>query len=67
MEAALGDLSAADSLYDRATDLIDGLLVNAQTSRVKTEMIAAVGNITTLDTSGSRGIVSTIRKGLQPL
>jgi len=45
VEAALGDLSAADSLYDRATDLIDGLLVNAQTSRVKTEMIAAVGDI----------------------
>ena len=45
VEAALGDLSAADALYDRATDLIDGLLVNAQTSRVKTEMIAAVGDI----------------------
>ena len=45
MEIALGNLSAADALYDRATDLIDGLLVNAQTSRVKTEMIAAVGDI----------------------
>jgi CHAT domain-containing protein len=45
VEAALGSLAAADSLYDRATDLIDGLLVNAQTSRMKTEMIAAVGDI----------------------
>jgi CHAT domain-containing protein len=45
VEAALGNLSAADALYDRATDLIDGLLVNAQTSRVKSEMIAAVGDI----------------------
>src|SRR3984957_2601834 len=45
VEAALGDLSAADALYDRATDLIDALLVNAQTWRVKTEMIAAVGDI----------------------
>ena len=44
-ETALGDLSVADALYDRATDLIDGLLVNAQTSRVKTEMVAAVGDI----------------------
>lgn len=45
VEAALGALAAADALYDRATDLIDGLLVNAQTSRMKTEMIAAVGDI----------------------
>jgi len=45
VEAALGELAAADALYDRATDLIDGLLVNAQTSRMKTEMIAAVGDI----------------------
>ena len=45
VEAALGSLGAADSLYDRATDLIDGLLVNAQNSRMKTEMIAAWGDI----------------------
>ena len=45
VEADLGALAAADALYDRATDLIDGLLVNAQTSRMKTEMIAAVGDI----------------------
>jgi len=45
VEATLGALAAADALYDRATDLIDGLLVNAQTSRMKTEMIAAVGDI----------------------
>jgi CHAT domain-containing protein len=45
VEAALGSLAAADSLYDRATDLIDGLIVNAQTSRMKTEMIAAWGDI----------------------
>jgi len=45
VEAALGSLAAADSLYVRATDLIDGLLVNAQTSRMKTEMIAAWGDI----------------------
>jgi CHAT domain-containing protein len=45
VEAALGQLTTADALYDQATDLIDGLLVNAQTSRVKTDMIAAVGDI----------------------
>jgi CHAT domain-containing protein len=45
VQAALGELAAADALYDRATDLIEGLLVNAQTSRVKTEMIAAMGDI----------------------
>ena len=45
VEAALGALAAADALYDRATDLIDGLLVHAETSRVKSEMVAAMGDI----------------------
>ena len=60
VEAALGSLAAADSLYDRATDLIDGLLVNAQTSRMKTEMIAAVGDIYV---RASAGVGSPSRSG----
>jgi len=45
VQAAFGSLAAADALYERATDLIDGLLVNAQSSRVKTEMIGAMSDI----------------------
>ena len=45
VQAALGDLTAADALYDRATDLIEGMLVNARNSHVKAEMIAAVSDI----------------------
>jgi hypothetical protein len=45
VRAALGELSTADSLYRQATDLIEGLLVNAQSSRVKTSMIASLSDI----------------------
>jgi CHAT domain-containing protein len=45
VQAALGTLGAADSLYGQATDLVEGLLVNAQSSRVKTSMIGALGEI----------------------
>jgi CHAT domain-containing protein len=45
VQAALGSLHAADALYDRATVLIEGLLVNAQSSLVKSAMIAAMSDI----------------------
>jgi CHAT domain-containing protein len=45
VQSALGDLGAADLLYGQATDLVEGLLVNAQSSRVKTTMIGAMSDI----------------------
>lgn len=45
VRAAMGSLKSADVLYDQATELIEGLLVNAQSSRVKTEMISAMSDI----------------------
>jgi tetratricopeptide (TPR) repeat protein len=45
VEAALGSLDEAMALYRKATDLIEGLLVNAQTSGVKTAMIGALSDI----------------------
>ncbi len=45
VQAALGGMAAADSLYGQATDLVEGLLVNAQSSRVKTAMIGALSEI----------------------
>jgi CHAT domain-containing protein len=45
VQAGLGAMSAADSLYEQATDLVEGLLVNAQSSRVKTAMIGALSDI----------------------
>jgi hypothetical protein len=45
VQSALGSLSTADLLYTQATDLVEGLLVNAQSSRVKTAMIGALSDI----------------------
>jgi tetratricopeptide (TPR) repeat protein len=45
IHAALGDLDKADKLYGRAADLIEGLLVNAPSSRVKSSMIGAMSEI----------------------
>ena len=45
VQAALGGMAAADSMYGQATDLVEGLLVNAQSSRVKTAMIGALSEI----------------------
>ena len=43
--AALGRLKAADTLYERATTLLEGLLVNAPSSHVKSSMIGAFSQI----------------------
>lgn len=43
--AALGRKRRADALYDRATTLLEGLLVNAPSSRVKSSMISAFSQI----------------------
>jgi CHAT domain-containing protein len=43
--AALGSLYEADALYQRATSLVEGLLVNAPSSRVKSSMIGAMSEI----------------------
>lgn len=45
VQAAVGALGTADLLYSQATDLVEGLLVNAQSSRVKTAMIGAMSDI----------------------
>src|SRR5260370_584795 len=45
VQAALGSLRSADALYERATSLIEGLLINAPTSQVKSGMIAAMSEI----------------------
>ena len=45
VQSALGALAAADQLYGQATDLVEGLLINAQSSRVKTSMIGAMSDI----------------------
>lgn len=45
VKASLGALAEADGLYSQATDLIEGLLVNASSSAVKSSMIAALGEI----------------------
>jgi CHAT domain-containing protein len=44
-QAALGNLHEADRIYDQATDLIEGLLVNAPSSQVKSSMIGAMSDI----------------------
>jgi len=44
-EAALGHVRAADALYERATTLLEGLLVNAPSSLVKSSMISAFSRI----------------------
>jgi CHAT domain-containing protein len=43
--AALGHLRDADALYDRATTLTEGLLVNAPSSLVKSSMVSAFSQI----------------------
>lgn len=45
VEIDLGNVKAADALYDRASTLIEGLLVNAPSSLVKSSMIAALSEI----------------------
>jgi tetratricopeptide (TPR) repeat protein len=45
VQAALGEVSASDSSFQRATDLVDGLLVNAPSSQVKSNMIGALSQI----------------------
>ena len=45
VEIELGNVRTADALYDRASTLIEGLLVNAPSSLVKSSMIAALSEI----------------------
>jgi len=45
VQAALGSVQAADASFQRATDLVEGLLVNAPSSQVKSGMIGALGQI----------------------
>lgn len=45
IEAGLGHLRSADALYERATYLIEGMLINAPSSRVKSSLIATMGDI----------------------
>jgi len=45
VQAALGHVNNAVALYQQATDLIEGLLVTAQSSRVKISMIEAMSDI----------------------
>ena len=44
-EAALGHTRAADVLYERASTLLEGLLVNAPSSQVKSSMVSAFSRI----------------------
>lgn len=44
-EAALNHVKTADALYDRATTLLEGLLVNAPSSQVKSSMVSAFSRI----------------------
>lgn len=45
VQTALGSLHAADASFQRATDLVEGLLVNAPSSQVKSSMIGALSQI----------------------
>lgn len=45
VELALGHTQTADRLYDQATSLIEGLLVNAPSSRVRSAMIGSMSDI----------------------
>jgi CHAT domain-containing protein len=45
VQAALGSVQAADASFQRATDLVEGLLVNAPSSQVKSGMIGASSQI----------------------
>jgi len=44
-QAALGNIRAADALYGRATTLVEGLLVNAPSSQLRSSMISAFSRI----------------------
>jgi CHAT domain-containing protein len=44
-ELALGRPKTADTLYDQAARLVEGLLINAPTSRVKSSMIGSLSEI----------------------
>jgi CHAT domain-containing protein len=44
LEAALGNLRLADRLYGQASELIEAMLINAPSSRVKSSMIAALSD-----------------------
>lgn len=44
-EAALNHVAVADALYERATTLLEGLLVDAPSSQVKSSMISAFSRI----------------------
>jgi tetratricopeptide (TPR) repeat protein len=45
VETALGHVKVADRLYDRATTVLEGLLVNAPSSQVKSSMVNAFSRI----------------------
>jgi CHAT domain-containing protein len=45
VQAALGAVQASDASFQRATDLVEGLLVNAPSSQVKSGMIGALSQI----------------------
>ena len=45
VQTALGSVQAADASFQRATDLVEGLLVNAPSSQVKSGMIGALSQI----------------------
>lgn len=45
VQAALGSVQAADASFQRATNLVEGLLVNAPSSQVKSGMIGALSQI----------------------
>jgi CHAT domain-containing protein len=45
LEADRGNLRRADLLYQQASELIEAMLINAPTSRVKSSMIAALSDI----------------------
>lgn len=44
-QTALGNIRAADGLYERATTLVEGLLVNAPSSQLKSSMVSAFSRI----------------------
>ncbi|MGI9074119.1 MAG: CHAT domain-containing protein [Bryobacteraceae bacterium] len=45
IETSLGHLRSADALYERASQFIEAMLVDAPSSRVKSSMIATMGDI----------------------
>jgi tetratricopeptide (TPR) repeat protein len=45
VQEELGAIGKADASYERATDLIEGLLVNAPSSQVKSSMIGSLSDI----------------------